>query len=504
MEQDDFYFDERNSQIKYVTKLASLFKDLGIELPANSGKIEINGLTDDSRKISPGDLFVAVPGHNADGRQYIGEASSLGAAAILTAPGKQFKADVPLILVDDLKKVIPRIADRFFHSPSQKLKISGITGTNGKTTVTYMLAGIFNSAGQRWGRIGTTGYDLGGQELPSNNTTPGPIDLQRYFAAMVDAGIVGCAMEVSSHALDQGRCDAVRFASATFTNLSQDHLDYHKNMQSYFEAKALLFDLAPIGIINIDDVHGKKLLEHARGEILTYSAEHKADLQYRMLDADIHSTRMHFDFRGQIADFDLPLPGWFNQQNAAAAAATALGLGLSLDIVADGLSSAPVVPGRLQSVKMGQPFGVYVDYAHTPDALEKLLLSLRQFHPKNLIVVFGCGGDRDKTKRPIMGDVASRLADNVFITSDNPRTEEPAAIIKEVVGGVVNRKKCQVIEDRSLAIKAALSKATEDDIVVIAGKGHEDYQIIGTVKKYFSDFDVAKSMLNRLGYVNND
>ena len=489
---------------KYATNLASLFKGLNIELPPAVAKIEINGIADDSRRISPGDLFVAVPGHAADGRKYIGEASSLGAAAILTSPGANFKTDLPVILVDDLKTVAPIIADRFYQRPTEKMTISGITGTNGKTTVTYMLSGIFNSCGQRWGRIGTTGYDLGGQSLPSNNTTPGPIDLQKYFAAMVDAGLVGCAMEVSSHALDQGRCDAVRFASATFTNLSQDHLDYHKDMQAYFEAKALLFQKAPISVINIDDAYGGQLLQITKGETFTYSTQKKADLKYSLLDADIRLSRLHFDFRGQIAEFDMPLPGWFNQQNAAAAALTALALGLSLDVVVDGLSAALVVPGRLQPVKMGQPFGVYIDYAHTPDALEMLLQSLRLFQPNNLIVVFGCGGDRDKTKRPIMGDVASRLADTVFITSDNPRTEEPAAIIKDIVRGVVHRKKCQVIEDRVQAIKAALSKAAEGDIVVIAGKGHEDYQIIGKVKKYFSDFDVAKSDLNRMGYVDND
>jgi UDP-N-acetylmuramoyl-L-alanyl-D-glutamate--2,6-diaminopimelate ligase len=354
---------------KYATKLASLFKGLNMELPPAVANIEINGLADDSRRISPGDLFVAVPGHAADGRKYIGEASSLGAVAILTSPGADFKTDLPVILVDDLKSIAPIIADRFYQSPTEKLTISGITGTNGKTTVTYMLSGIFNSCGQRWGRIGTTGYDLGSQSLPSNNTTPGPIDLQKYFATMVDAGLTGCAMEVSSHALDQGRCETVRFASATFTNLSQDHLDYHRDMQAYFEAKAILFQKTPISVINIDDAYGKQLLQNTKGEIFTYSTEKKADLRYRQLEADIHSSRLHFDFRGQIAEFDLPLPGWFNQQNAAAAALTGLVLGLSLDIVVAGLSAAPTVPGRLQPVKMGQPFGVYIDYAHTPDAL---------------------------------------------------------------------------------------------------------------------------------------
>jgi len=321
---------------------------------------------------------------------------------------------------------------------------------------------------------------------------------------MLERQLSGCAMEVSSHALHQGRCEAVRFASATFTNLSQDHLDYHKNMNSYFEAKALLFENAPISIVNIDDTHGRILLERIKGERLTFGCEHNADLNYRVIHADIHGSALAFEYKGHRVDFDFPLSGWFNNQNAAAAAATALGLGLSLEQTATGLSNAPAVPGRLQAVRMGQPFGIYIDYAHTPDALEKLLTSVRKFEPKNLRVVFGCGGDRDRTKRPIMGGVASALADIVYITSDNPRTEVPGAIIKDIVKGIMDKKRCHVIEDRAQAIKAALSGATEGDIVVIAGKGHEDYQVIGNVKKYFSDLEVAKSILSKLGYAGND
>ena len=489
---------------KYATTLDVLFRGLNIQLPPGTSRLEVNGLTDDSRRVNLGDLFVAVPGNSADGRLYISEATSMGAIAVLTAPGFKFKTELPLIMTDNLKKVVPAVADRFYQSPSEKLTVAGVTGTNGKTTVTYLLAAIFDSIGRKWGRIGTTGYDLGGPMLPANNTTPGPIDLQRYFATMVERELSGCAMEVSSHALHQGRCESVRFASATFTNLSQDHLDYHKDMQSYFEAKAHLFDKAPLAIVNIDDPYGRKLLERTKGKVITYSGERPADLKYRVINADINGSTLAFEYEGRNVQFELPLAGWFNHQNAAAAGATALGLGLSLERVTDGLSGAPPVPGRIQAVKLGQPFGVYIDYAHTPDALEKLLTSLRQFEPKNLRVVFGCGGDRDRTKRPIMGEVASRLADIIYITSDNPRTEEPAAIIKDVYKGVLDKKRCQVIEDRSAAIKTALSAAQDGDIVVIAGKGHEDYQVIGTVKKYFSDFEVAKSTLGKLGYANND
>jgi UDP-N-acetylmuramoyl-L-alanyl-D-glutamate--2,6-diaminopimelate ligase len=500
----NFILMNEKTKSKYATSLGKLFKGLNIQLPPGTETLEVNGLTDDSRKVNMGDLFIAVPGFGADGRNYIGEATSLGAIAVLTEPGFKFKTDIPLILTSELKTMAPIAAARFYRNPTERIKVAGITGTNGKTTVSYLLAAIFDSAGQKWGRIGTTGYDLGGPMLPANNTTPGPIDLQRYFSTMVERELKGCAMEVSSHALHQGRCEAVKFASGTFTNLSRDHLDYHKDMKSYFNAKAMLFERVPMAAINIDDIHGRRLAERFEGKLVSFSSERKADLRYQIVKADIHGSTLEFIYDGGSVRFDLPLPGWFNHQNAAAAAATALGLGLPLELTARGLSNAPSIPGRLQAMKMGQPFGVYIDYAHTPDALEKLLTSLRRFQPKNLRVVFGCGGDRDRSKRPIMGGVASRMADFVYITSDNPRTEDPASIIRDIGKGLLDRRKCQVIEDRAQAIKAALYGATEGDIVVIAGKGHEDYQITGTVKKYFSDFEVAKSTLSKLGYSGND
>ena len=500
----NFILMNEKTKSKYATTLGELFEGLDVQVPLGCANVEINGLADDSRRVNLGDLFVAVPGTTIDGRKFIAEATSLGAAAILTVPGQEIKTNVPIVLASDFRKVVAAAADRFYRNPTSKLTVAGITGTNGKTTVTYLISAIFDSVGQKWGRIGTTSYDLGGQILPSTNTTPGPIDLQRYFATMIERNLNGCAMEVSSHALHQGRCESVRFASATFTNLTQDHLDYHKDMDSYFEAKAILFEKAPLAIINIDDAHGRILADRIKGKKLTFSGEREADLQYRVLNADLNGSTIEFHYQGRNVQFEFPLSGWFNHQNAAAAGATALGLGLSLELVAEGLANAPAVPGRLQSVKAGQPFGVYVDYAHTPDALEKLLISLREFEPKNLRVVFGCGGDRDKTKRPIMGGVASKLADIVYITSDNPRSEEPAAIIKDIVKGVSDKKRCHVFEDRAVAIKTAISNAIEGDIVVIAGKGHEDYQVIGSVRKYFSDFEVAKSALAKMGYAAND
>jgi UDP-N-acetylmuramyl-tripeptide synthetase len=499
----NFILMNEMTRSNYATTLGALVRGMDVHMGSGLDEIEINGLADDSRRVNHGDLFIAVPGSAADGRAFIGEASSLGAAAVLTSPGPKITAEIPIIYVDDIRAASASIADRFYQSPTSRLTVGGITGTNGKTTVSYLLAAIFGAAGRKWGRIGTTNYDLGGQILQSGNTTPGPIDLQRHFATMVERELSGCAMEVSSHALHQGRCAAVRFASATFTNLSQDHLDYHKDMHAYFEAKAMLFDSAPIAVINVDDIHGRRLAERARGKLLSFATERDADFRYRVLDADMHGSKLEFTHGDSRVEIDFPLPGWFNHQNAAAAAATAVALGLSLDKAAKGLADPPAVPGRLQAVKAGQPFGIYIDYAHTPDALEKLLSSLRQFHPRNLRIVFGCGGDRDRTKRPIMGGVASSLADIVYVTSDNPRSEEPATIIRDIMKGISDRKRCQLIEDRAQAIRVALSQASEGDIVVIAGKGHEDYQIVGTVKKYFSDYEVAKSVLGKLGYENN-
>ncbi len=483
--------------------LKALFDGIDLELQSGSKDIEITGLTDDSREVKTGDLFAAIPGYATDGRKYIFEASSMGASAVLTSPGLDLHAEIPIILTPDIRRDIAVIADRFFEKPSTKLTVAGITGTNGKTTTSYLLAGIFKATGNSWGKIGTIGCDIGSRNISSGNTTPGIINIQRYLSEMIKSGLNGCVMEVSSHALDQGRSSGVKFASATFINLSQDHLDYHKDMESYFEAKAKLFSAVPLSVINIDDPYGKRLIERVSGRSITFGSGDNADFRYGCGEMTIRGSMLEFRYEGAKERFLFPLPGIFNHQNAAAAAATAVGLGLSLEDIVNGLQNAQAVPGRLQPIIMGQPFAVFVDYAHTPDALEKLLTSLREFESNKLHVVFGCGGDRDRKKRPMMGRIASTLADHAYLTSDNPRTEEPKTIIDDTLKGVVDRKKCQVIEDRAMAIKTALSRISDGDILVIAGKGHEDYQVIGAVKKYFSDIDVAKSELRKSGYGND-
>ena len=483
--------------------LRELFAGFDVVIPEDSNNIEISGLVDDSREVKPGDLFVAVPGHNTDGRKYISEASSLGAAAILTSPGEDLHANIPIVLSSNLRSDLSAAADRFYGHPSSKMSVAGITGTNGKTTTAFLLTTIFETSGKKWGRIGTIGCDIAGRRIPCGNTTPGSIDLHRFFAFMVEKELTGCAMEVSSHALDQNRTGNIHFSSATFTNLSQDHLDYHRDMESYFAAKAKLFEDVPVSIINIDDEYGRKLIDRISGKVVTFSSETDADLKYGCTDSDMQGSILEFRHSGEDRSFRFPLPGWFNHENAAAAAATAIGLGLTLDQAVEGLSQSTAIPGRLEPVDLGQPFAVYIDYAHTPNALERLLISLRRFNPNKLHVVFGCGGDRDRKKRPLMGAITSNLADYIYLTSDNPRTEDPKAIINDALKGVADRKKCTVMDDRSQAIKTAISRASKNDIVAIAGKGHEDYQVIGTVKKFFSDIEVARSVLRKLGYGDN-
>ncbi len=483
--------------------LRELFAGFDVAVPEDSYDIEISGLADDSREVKPGDLFVAVPGHDTDGRKYIAEASSLGAAAILTSPGIDLHANIPIVLSNNLRLDLGAVADRFYDHPSSKMTVAGITGTNGKTTTTFLLATIFETAGIKWGRIGTIGCDAAGRHINCGNTTPGSIDLHRIFAFMIEQNLAGCAMEVSSHALDQNRIGNISFSAATFINLSQDHLDYHEDMESYFAAKAKLFADVPVSVINIDDEYGRKLIDRIGGKVVTFSSDSDADLKVSCIEADNRGSVLKFRHGGKDRNFRFPLPGWFNHQNAAAAAATAIGLGLTLDQAIEGLSQSTTIPGRLEPIDLGQPFAVYIDYAHTPNALERLLTSLRRFKPNKLHVVFGCGGDRDRKKRPLMGKITSNLADYVYLTSDNPRTEDPKAIIDDTLKGIVDRKKCIVIEDRTEAIKMAISKASKNDIVAIAGKGHEEYQVIGSMKKFFSDIEVAKSVLRKQGYGNN-
>jgi UDP-N-acetylmuramoyl-L-alanyl-D-glutamate--2,6-diaminopimelate ligase len=384
----------------------------------------------------------------------------------------------------------------------------GVTGTNGKTTVTFLIRHILKTLDESYGVIGTIEYSSGKRSTQATNTTPDTLEIQRLLAEMIENGLDGCVMEVSSHGLDQHRCDDIEYKAAIFTNLTQDHLDYHKNYDDYFKAKSILFTRLlkkdGLAILNANDPYAMKLKDMCQAKSITYQAiinghqDKIADLI--VSDQGYKNNRRNFkvEYNGIELDGCMPYLGKFNLANAAAAIATLAGLGYDLKSVVEALANAPQVPGRVEKIEAGQPFGVIIDYAHTPDALENLLTGVDTEGRK--IVAFGCGGDRDKTKRPIMGQIAAKYADVLFVTSDNPRTEDPKRIISDIIKGIPDQVKYKVIEKRDEAIGQAINEAKPGDLVIIAGKGHEDYQVVGNARYYFSDPKVVMTYLKKLGY----
>jgi UDP-N-acetylmuramoyl-L-alanyl-D-glutamate--2,6-diaminopimelate ligase len=447
--------------------------------------VEVADLAHDSRRVLPGSLFVCVPGALADGHDHAAAAVAAGAVAVVCE--RALDVAVPQAIVADARAAMAPLADRFFGEPTRALRVAGVTGTNGKTTTAYVTRAILTAAGTPCGLLGTIEQIVGGVAEPVERTTPEAIDLQRTFRRMVDAGDRACAMEVSSHALDLHRVDGVRFAAAAFTNLSQDHLDFHGSMEEYFAAKARLFDGRCPTATNAADAYGSRL---------------DATIRYGAPGAEVRADDLRLEpggswFRLVTPAGEVPvqtrLRGAFNVANVLAAASIAHLMDVPLQAIADGIGSVSGVPGRLEPVEAGQPFTVLVDYAHTPDALETVLQTARGITRGRLIVVFGCGGDRDRAKRPLMGEVAARLADDVVVTSDNPRSEDPDAIIAEILAGV--GRPVMVERDRRTAIRMALARAAEIDVVVIAGKGHEQGQETAGSKLPFDDRLVALEAL---------
>jgi UDP-N-acetylmuramyl-tripeptide synthetase len=488
----------------------------------NGLNTQIQGITHDSRRVKPGDLFVCLVGAAHDGHRFGAQALADGAAALLVNEGGfeaasvQMPAGAMIVTVPDTRKALPLAACALYDDPSQALTMVGVTGTNGKTTTTRMAAAILRAAGKKVGTIGTLGAELDGSPIPSEHTTPEADQLQALLAQMRDDGADAVVMEVSSHSLVQHRTDGIAFCAGVFTNLTQDHLDFHESMEAYFAAKARLFADYPVrfpradgaefvAAINISAWEGRYLLTMARGEIITFALGDGA-AALRAEQARFRPDATEFvavygsgetEFRMPIS---LPVGGAFQVGNALAAIAVCLGLGIGWDKIAEGLASMAPVPGRFESVATGGAgFSVIVDYAHTPDGLANVLRSARELDPARIILVFGCGGNRDRTKRPIMGRLAAMLADVAIVTSDNPRHEEPQAIIDEILTGTAagpeTRAEVLVEPDRRAAIHAALSQARQNDIVLIAGKGHEDYQIVGDEVLPFDDGQVAREWL---------
>jgi UDP-N-acetylmuramoyl-L-alanyl-D-glutamate--2,6-diaminopimelate ligase len=475
--------------------LATLLARLpgSIRVTGDAADVLIDSIATDSRRAAPGALFVAMRGEHVDGHDFLKQAIANGAAAIVVEREgvRELAPGVVTIEVEDSRRALSAVAAAFFGDPSQGLSVVGVTGTNGKTTTTRMIAAIANAAGMPCGVIGTVGAELGERSWPLAHTTPFPSELHDLLAKMRDAGARVVAMEVSSHALVLERVEDVRFACAVLTNVTRDHLDFHGTQDAYAAAKRRLFSMTQAAVLNVDDEYGARWAEELHGHVplTTYALEAPADLVAR--EVVVRADGSSFVVDG--TRIELKLPARFNVANALAAIGAARTLGIDDAVSARGLASLVRVPGRMELVGPGD-VAVVVDYAHTPDALEQALRALREGAVGALAVVFGCGGDRDRGKRPQMGAIAARLADRIYVTNDNPRTEEPRAIAEQIVAGIGTRE--HVVElDRRAAIERAVREARPGDIVLIAGKGHEAYQIIGEKVLPFDDASVARDAL---------
>ncbi|MDQ2910233.1 MAG: UDP-N-acetylmuramoyl-L-alanyl-D-glutamate--2,6-diaminopimelate ligase [Actinomycetota bacterium] len=456
--------------------------------------VEIADLAYDARDATAGSLFFCVPGSRADGHEFAAEALANGAAALVVE--RPLELDVPQLVVEDARRAMGIAADEFFERPTEELEIAGVTGTNGKTTTAFLLYSILAAAGRRPGLLGTIESRVGGERRPALRTTPEAIDLQRTFREMLDAGDRSCAMEATSHGSELGRLDRVRFAALVFTNLTQDHLDFHGTIERYFDAKRRLFTAGrPPAAINIGDPYGRRLAEELgdRERLITFGFADDAELRPEGLELGPRGA----SFRVGGLELKTRLRGRFNVENVLGAVAAARLLGVEDEAIARGVFELRGVPGRFEAVDEGQPFAVLVDYAHTPDSLENVLRTARDLAQNRLICVFGCGGDRDRGKRPLMGRIASELADLAIVTSDNPRSEEPEAIIGEIAAGADGE--VEIESDRREAITRAIEAAREGDVVVIAGKGHEQGQQFADSTVPFDDRDIAREALRRLG-----
>ena len=489
--------------MKTIGELAALVK--GAEV-MGSRDASITGIEHDSRKVGKGGLFVCIPGIHVDGHDFIPQVAGQGAAAILTTRDIEPPEGMAVLKVPELNEALDAIVPFFHDYPAQSMRVIGITGTNGKTTTSYITRAILRNAGFKVGLIGTIQIMVEEETLPIHNTTPDVVELQNLLAMMRDKGMDYVVMEVSSHALDQDRVAGIEFDTAVFTNLTQDHLDYHKTLENYKLAKAKLFGLlSKVGkkqgktaVVNIDDGAGETMLANAECRHLTYAIHRAADL--RAEDISVLPGGARFRLSGDFGSMDLQLriTGIFNVYNVMSAVGAALAEGISPDVIQKALQDFVSVPGRFELVNEGQDFSVIVDYAHTPDGVENVLRTARQIARRHIITVFGCGGDRDRTKRPIMGRMAAELSDTVIATSDNPRTEDPEFILGQVEEGVkeaIGGKHHECIVDRRTAIFRAVELAQKDDIVVILGKGHEDYQILKDRTIHFDDREVAREAI---------
>ena len=471
---------------------------------------EVTGITYDSRRVTPGMVFVAIPGQHVDGHEFIGTAVERGASAVICERSKLIPGRITKIQVADVREAMACAARAYYQHPSSKLKVIGVTGTNGKTTVAFMIKAILEAADIKTGLMGTVRYEIGDRVIPAQRTTPESIEVQQMMAQMLKADCQACVMEVSSHALDQKRVHGVEFDVGIFTNLTRDHLDYHGTMENYFTAKKILFASLAKGskraasIINIDDSYGARLADETQGvEVqLTYGFGEKSRLRATKIELNADGSRFVIEAPERKFAVRLPLIGRHNIYNALAAVGACLALKIDVVKIQAALNALPPVSGRLEMVSAGQPFGVFVDYAHTDDALKNVLTTLREITKGRVLLAFGCGGNRDAGKRAKMGRIAAELADYTIITSDNPRKEDPAKIAAQVEEGykAVRADACEIELDRGRAIQQILSRAQPGDSVLIAGKGHETYQEFEDTVVPFDDRIHAQEALEGCGF----
>ncbi len=488
--------DDNRINMKLKQLLLALDKKRFADYPLD---VDIASICCDSRQVSKDSLFVAVDGEKEKGSRFIDAAIAKGACCVITSGGRPvtLEREVPVITFPDTRVAVARLADEFFGHPSEKLKVIGVTGTNGKTTVTYLIKSIAEKAGFSSGLIGTINYLIKDKVIPAVNTTPGALQLQHLLKQMVDNGCKWCVMEASSHGIEQDRAANIDFTAAVFTNLTQDHLDYHHNLENYFLAKAKLFSGLSGGayaIINADSPYSLRLKSLTKAKCITYAIDSFADVKGSDLILSLEGSKFIVESESFKLKLKTGLIGRHNISNILAACALAASQKINPEAIKEGIENFPAVRGRLEKVIQSEKFNVFIDYAHTPDALENVLKILRQWTPKKLILVFGCGGDRDRLKRPLMGSCAEKYADWTVITSDNPRGEVPSLIADEIVKGMKG-KNHKIVLSRKEAIDYALARAKAQDTVLVAGKGHENYQIFADRKIDFDDRQVVEEWL---------
>lgn len=471
--------------------LKELVKDLKCEVSENS-EIEIKGIAYDSRKVKEGYLFIAIKGFETDGHKYIDSAIKNGAVAVLGED--DIKGDFTYVRVEDSRRALAVCGARLYDHPERKLKIIGVTGTNGKTTTSYLIRQILVLKGLRCDLIGTNQTIIGDEAIESSRTTPESLDLFELFSKMANSGGEYVVMEVSSHSLELDRVYGVEFETSLLTNVTQDHLDFHKTMENYAKAKAKLFAVSKSCAINLDSAYAELCVENAKGKVLTYSIKNDSSVKAQNIEMSERGVIFDIEHNGKMEKMRLGIPGEFSVYNALSAICACINIGMDIDDIQKGLVLAKSVKGRIEVVRTNTPYTVIIDYAHTPDGLENIISAVREFAKARVITVFGCGGNRDATKRPEMGSIAEKLSDIAIVTSDNPRCEKPEDIINDILAGMKKENHTVIVQRRD-AIRHAMQIAKKDDIIILAGKGHETYQEIEHVKHDFDERVVIGEIL---------